>query len=71
MYHVIRHSNLQTLFQSHPQSLIGKRTEVCGHEVDVIQVHLHVEFHVRSITSVESESSREGKQPTSVNKWQH
>ena len=69
MYHVIRHCNLQTLFQPHPQRLIGKRKD-CGHDVDVIRVHLHVAFHVRSITSFESESSREGKQPTSVNKSQ-
>ena len=70
MYRVIRHCNLQTLFQLRPQNLFGKR-EVCGHEVDVIRVHLLVEFHVSSITSFESESSREGKQSTSVNKSQH
>ena len=69
MYRVIRHCNLQTLFQLRPQNLIGKR-ENCGHELDVIRVHLHVEFHVSSITSFESESFREGKQPTSVNKSQ-
>ena len=69
MYCVIRHCNLQTLFQLRPQNLIGKR-EVCGHELDVIRVHLQVAFHVRSITSFESESSREGKQRTSVNKSQ-
>ena len=27
-YHVIRHSNLQTLFQPHPQSLIGSEKSV-------------------------------------------
>ena len=71
MYRVIRHCNLQTLFQLRPQNLIGKR-EDCGHELDVIRVYLHVAFHVSSIyTSFESESSREGKQPTSVNKSQH
>ena len=69
MYRVIRHCNLQTLFQLRPQNLIGKR-EDCGHELDVIWVYLQVAFHVRSITSFESESFREGKQPTSVNKSQ-
>ena len=70
MYRVIRNCNLQTLFQLRPQNLIGKR-EDCGHELDVIRVYLHVAFHVSSITSFERESSREGKQPTSVNKSQH
>ena len=75
MYRVIRHCNLQTLLQLRPQNLIGKR-EDCGHELDVtanvIRVYLHVAFHVSSIyTSFESESSREEKQPTSVNKSQH
>ena len=69
MYRVIRHCNLQKLFQLRPQNLIGK-LEDCGHELDVFRVYLHVAFHVSSITSFESESSREGKQPTSVNKWQ-
>ena len=69
MYCVIRNCNLQTLFQLRPQNLIGKR-EDCEHEGHVIGVHLHMEFHVRSITSFESESFREGRQPTSVNKSQ-